>query len=167
MGHHDIPEYLAQLDALELYLQLIPKPHSDHYVGVYGLARIFNSLKVQPTNSNDISYIMTIVRCSHICMRGEIFVDSALYKIMNQHKDVLTRMVVFIEGPLWDPHYDLHTYPRDRKRKRDDKGHDEGRERYGDRAISIADEEGDVGFQKSSPRFRRSDKEGDVYIDAS
>ncbi|GJW56205.1 hypothetical protein Tco_0102936, partial [Tanacetum coccineum] len=66
-------------------------------------------------------------------------------------------------SPLWDPHYDLHTYPRDRKQKRDDKGHDEGRERYGDRgdsiiqAISIANEERDVGFQKSSPRFRRSD----------
>nr|GEV31788.1 uncharacterized protein [Tanacetum cinerariifolium] len=100
MGHHDSPKYLAQLDALELYLQLIIKPCSDHYVGVYGLAGIFGSLIVEPTNTNDISDIMMIVRCSHICMRGEIFVNSALNKIMDLHKDVLTRMVVFIGGIL-------------------------------------------------------------------
>ncbi|GJW44999.1 hypothetical protein Tco_0073798 [Tanacetum coccineum] len=86
---------------------MMKEPHLDHYVGVYGLAGMFSYLIVEPTNTNDISDIMKIVRSSQICMRGEIFLNRALYKIMDQHKDVLTRMVVF---PLWDPHYDPHTY---------------------------------------------------------
>ncbi|GKB09833.1 reverse transcriptase domain-containing protein, partial [Tanacetum coccineum] len=110
MGHHDSPKYLAQLDALELYLQLILKPHSDHYVGVYGLAGIFGYLIVEPTNTNDISDIMTIVRRSQICMRGKILLIRALRTIMQEHEDVLTRMVMFIGGPLWDSDYVPNTY---------------------------------------------------------
>ncbi|GJT18427.1 zinc finger BED domain-containing protein RICESLEEPER 2 [Tanacetum coccineum] len=56
-------------------------------------------------NTNDISDIMTIVSRLQICMQGEIFVNSALNDIMDIHNYVLSRMVAFIGGPLWDTHY--------------------------------------------------------------
>ncbi|GJW39035.1 hypothetical protein Tco_0064880 [Tanacetum coccineum] len=90
MGHHDSRKYLVQLDALELYLQLILKTHSDHYVGIYGLAGIFGSVIVESTNSNDILDILMIVGCSQICMRGyfESIVQSPKKRSIGSLKNV-------------------------------------------------------------------------------
>ncbi|PWA98729.1 hypothetical protein CTI12_AA015120 [Artemisia annua] len=122
MGYYESQRYLDQLDAMELYIELILKPHPEHYVGVAGLGR--TGLK------------------SVLLMQGDDF-QTAKNQFDKVHFDNLK------------PHGG-NDNTQDRKRKRENKVQDEGRERYADRYDRKHDDRGNVDTRDR--KQKRDDK---------